>query len=152
MALLIRQLDSIEDINVFLRGGIQGRVKLGKDLFDLNGKTLIFTGPAVTVTFATTPAAAQVPLSVSAMLGQLNTQLTGNYVARIVRGRLVVVDSTGALATVLANTGTANAALGFVTDVATTGVVYAPASGAAPRLISIDPLATSAAYLITTDE
>ena len=145
MALFIHKFGSREEAELFLQGGIIGGTSLvgvgeplgGKNLF-LHGKTLTFTGASTsTVTFAATPANAQVGLRIDEVISQIKTQTSNGVLPKIFNGRLALRDAgVPAAALGLANTSTALADLGFVAATAVTGILYGPPDGTAPRLIN----------------
>jgi hypothetical protein len=131
MALFIRKMGEIEEVNAFLRAGIVGGFNLAKagKIYELDGKTIVLTTPAVTVTFATTPSAPQVGLTFKEILAQINAASAG--LARAMNGRLhLELPVPGPL---VCTGGTALAQLGFDPTGFTTVLVAAP-GGAAPTL------------------
>jgi len=153
MALRVRKVAEQEELNTLLRGGITGGRKLLSGIFGLDGVTLVFSSPAATVTFATTPSSSQVALSAKEILDQINAvgALSG-YAHTDQAGKLVIEDPAGATAVVLGNTGTANAALGF-SDGGATGVVFGGPGSGAPEVIALSPDAQgSGTFILLTDE
>jgi hypothetical protein len=152
-ALKARKFIDLTEVNNFLRGGVIG----GKDLksggvFGLGGKTLVFTSPSATVTFATAHNSSQEVLTLKDILAQINAvgALTGY--AKSGEGHIFLEDPAGSTKVVLSNTGTANALLGFDPD-GVSGIVFAAPGGTPPALISVDPLSLSGGgYVVTTVE
>lgn len=154
MALRIRKIAELEEVNSFIRGGIIGGRDIRRGVYGLDGLTLIFTSPAATVTFATTPASPQIALSATEILTQINAvgALTG-WARCDSAGKLVIEDPLGATAAVLADTGTANTLFGFNDDDPTTGVVYGAPGAGAPEVVSLSMDAQgSGTYILLTDE
>lgn len=131
----------IAEVNLFLVGGIRGGIPI--DGFAQNiasgngtavapvlvGKTLIFTTPAKTVTFA----AGADPggrLTAKEIVAQILA--VGGLAVTLFEGRLFISEASPSTGTVLSNTGTANALLGFDTAVASSGKVYGTPFGGAP--------------------
>lgn len=151
MPLLIRKFAELQMINTLLRGGIRGGRLIDSGIYGLDGQTLVFTAPAITITFATTPSGEQQVLTRKEILDQINTGALDGW-AKFADGLLTVVDPAGATAVDLANTSTALAAFGFDADGAT-GVVYAAPGGAAPALVSVGlESLSSSTYLVATEE
>ena len=154
-ALRLRKFGSFEDLELFLRGGIQsGSVPnagptspLGV-VYELNTKTLIFTTPATTVTFADTTNAG---LSLRQIIDQINANgtFTATCVAKAVKGRIQIVQKTPAAGIVMTG-GTACAQLGF--PASESGTFYNPPSGAAPRMLSIETFGPSESLMLLVTE
>ena len=129
----IRQFQDVSEFEDFVNGGIRsGGTAMSSSadkILGLHGKTLIFTTPAVTVTFAD---AAGTGLSMVDIAAQIAAAAT---VKPKLRGQRVVAiwNSTDGQPCVLGSTGTANNLFGFSTTVATTGKIYNAPSGAKPR-------------------
>ena len=117
----------------------------------LFGKTLIFTTPAVTVTFVL-PASGEDIYPFLEVKSQIETQAPLLLVAKQM-GQMLITRKAPVVGTnvALGFTGTANSILGFSTTVATTGTAYAPPNGVAPRLISYHQL-DDAMLQVITDE
>lgn len=152
MPLLVRKFAELQQINTLLRGGIRGGRVIDKGIYGLDGATLVFSAPAATVTFATTPSGEQQALSRKQILDQINAVVGLVGWAKFADGKLVIEDPAGAVAVVLANTSTALAAFGFDKDGAT-GVVYAAPGGAAPALVGVSlETLSSSTYVVVTEE
>lgn len=152
MALRFRKFPSVDDLSLLLRGHILGGVDILRSpgALYLHGKTLIFTTPSATVTFAASPASAQVPLTVAQVIAQVEAQATGVSV-NINRGAIELYMTTpGAIA--LNSTGTANGQLGFDSATPTTGAPFNAPGGSAPALVQIVTDGGSNAYMVVTDE
>lgn len=148
MALLARKIGDLEELNVYLRGGLVGAAELKAPVYGLDGLTLILTTPAATVTFDTDPEGAQQPLSLVEIVEQINAQAAGY--AGVYKGRLRLMDPAATTGVTVGN-GTANTILGFVNTQA--GVPYAAPGNTAPALVSVSPMQGSGAgYLVVTDE
>jgi len=152
MALKVHKIVSIEGVNRFLVGGIQGGVDIRKDYASLYlaGKTLITTTPSHTITFAGTPGA-QVRFKPADVLAAISAGTGGAVIGKWLDGRLVLTATAGVT---LAATGTANAQLGFSPDTPTVGTVYAPPDGVAPRVINVGPgdSGHDGTFLVLTEE
>jgi hypothetical protein len=152
MALLVRKVGDLIELNVLLRGGIFSGREIKAALYGLDGKTLVFTTPAATVTFDTNPEGSQQSLSLQDIVEQINATVGLTGYAKAFKSRIQLQKPTGNAAVVLSGTGTANALLGFG-DSTVTGVVYAAPGGSAPALVSIESIQqTGAGYLVTTNE
>lgn len=112
MPLLVRKFAELSTVNNLLRGGIRGGRIIKQGVYGLDGETLVFTSPAVTVTFATTLPGEQQVLSRKEILDQINAVVGLVGWAKFVDNQLVIVDPAGAVAVVLSS-GTALAAFGF---------------------------------------
>ena len=150
MALLVRKVAELAEVNALLRGGLIGGIDLRKSTYNLDGKTLIFTTPAVTVTFDTNPEGAQQPLSLKQILTQINATVGLVGWANAIEGRLKFEDPNAAAGIAMGN-GTANAILGFKDK--QEGTVYGAPGGSAPALVSVDALQNvGGGYLMVTNE
>jgi hypothetical protein len=90
-----RKFATLEELNIHLQGGFIGDKDLvNLDIFDIDGKTLVFTTPSATVTFDTDPEGAGVPLSVQDIISQIDTQTTNVVKPRVFKGRLVIIEGT----------------------------------------------------------
>lgn len=155
MALKVRKIAEIEELNTFLRGGIIGGRDIRRGILGLiDGKTLVFLAPAVTITFATTPSGEQVGLTVKEILTQLNTGALTGFAKIDSAGRVVIEDPAGATAVVLdVSVSTGEGLFGFGGAVDHAGTVYGTPGSGAPELVSVDSDGLgSGTYLVTTDE
>lgn len=144
----VRLINTAEEINIFLHGGIVGGTRLSMPIYMLHNKTLVFTAPvAVTVTFNS--GGDQVPLSLSQVINQINLTAGLAGVARAFDSKLHLEEPAPTLGVSIANTSTAAPLLGFG-DSGRTGDVINPFDGTAPRLLSIvtPPTARSAYALV----
>jgi hypothetical protein len=152
MALFVYKVGGFEELETFLQGGIVGGASdlAGKQLF-LHGKTLVLTSPASeTVTFASTPTNAQVPISLKDVIAQIAAQssIKARYVGK--RFHLLHDASPSTTAVVISGTSTALEILGFNSG---SGKFYNPPSGAAPRLISFEPSSNGdGSFTVVTEE
>jgi hypothetical protein len=169
MPLLIRKFSNLDAANILLRGGIIG----GRDIVSaasrggatltgsspqasaqsalyLHGLTLIFTTPNETVTFASSPTNAQVPITLATAIAQIHAQTTG-IKAQLIDGRMAFVDEDASAIVALSDAGTANAIFGYG-NTAVSGVLYGAPGEAAPALVSASAVANSNTYLVVTDE
>lgn len=152
MALNFRKFSSMDEASLLLKGHIIGGVDLTKNsssLF-LHGRTLIFNTPSATVTFAASPAAAQVPLTVQQVITQIEAQASG-VAAKLYKGCLELYMATpGAIS--LDSLGTANALLGFSRDSDSANAPYNVPGGSAPALVQIVPDLSSNSFVVITDD
>lgn len=149
MALSLKKMGGLEDVNVFMRGGHVGGKDLRRGVFGLHGKTLIFTTPAGTVTFATPNASLQEALTATQIVAQINAVHAG-MAKTDQKGRLVLEKDppVGIAATALS---TALPLLGFG-DSALAGTVYNP-PGTPPSVESITPAhTTDGVFYLLLDE
>ena len=164
--IVVRSIPNLVDLNVFLQGGIIGGKSLksavspsgapavNEGLFKLDGKTLIFTAPASeTVTFASTNATEQEPMTLQQIKTQVEAQTTGVLVRWTTDRRLILIQTVpGALGVTVTAAGTANPFLGFSTGVATDGTFYNSNGVTSPFLISVSSEFQSGSYIVTTEE
>lgn len=152
MAIVARKFASLADLNAYLGGRLRGSTNLmrsGESLY-LHGLTLIFTTPAETVTFAATPAVAQVPLTIQEVKTQIEAQTTG-VVVGFVNGALELYMSTpGAIG--IDKDGTANALLGFDNSADRAATPVSEPGGAAPAFVALSPESGSNSYILTTED
>lgn len=158
-ALYARKFGTLEEVNTFLRGGIKGGAPLTLQpsgpvgaqtlaVFGLHGKTLVFNAPAGTVTFADATSSG---LTLDAIALQIKTAIAALAV-RFDSRRVVLEYATPGTAVNLDNTGTANALFGFDTAADTVGKVFAPYTGSAPRLLSLQPWGQMDGVVAVTEE
>lgn len=132
MALKILRFDDTNTAQHALNGGISGGAQItGGRIMGLHGKTLIFNTPAGTVTFSDPTGAGLSPDDIQTQIQAVHAGL----VAQFYRGYLRIIEATPTSGVVLDTDGTANVVFGFGNKVDTTGIVYAPYDGAAPRLL-----------------
>lgn len=149
-ALVSRRFNTVEELNVFLHGGlIGGPVFNDPKVFGLHGKTLVFNAPAgITVTFADPTEAG---LDLEAIVTQIKAgavALTARYLNR----RLVMEYATPGTAVNLDATGSANFKFGFDATVDTVGTFYHAWDGAAPRLVELSHDGTPYSMIAVTEE
>lgn len=155
-ALKVRKFGSHNEVEFFLRGGLRSGALpssgpvVDETIYGLNGKTLVFTTPAATVTFSVT-GGDQAGLSLKDVIAQIQAALGGSYVVGVQNRSLIVTAVTPGVI-VLSKNGTANPILGFDTTTDTTTKKYAAPTDAAPRLISIDTFGPSESVLLVTTE
>jgi len=133
--LKILQFGNLRRVGFVLNGGIAGGKRVinsGGKVLGLNGKTLIFTTPAGTVTFSDTGGTG---LSMADIIAEIvGTGGLSGLKPGFSDGYLNVIETTPTNGVVLAGTGTANAAFGFGKSTVT-GLVYDPPGGSAPRMV-----------------
>jgi hypothetical protein len=147
-ALYARKFGTLEAVNTFLRGGIKGGAELSPTVFGLHGKTLVFNAPSGTVTFADATGAG---LTLDAIATQIKAAIA-TLAVRFDSRHVVLEYATPGTAVNLDNTGTANAAFGFDTAADTVGKVFAPYTGSAPRLLSLQPWGQMDGVVTVTEE
>ncbi len=151
MVLDIKKFSGLDSLSSFLKGRLRGTSDLVKNTaaLYLHGKTLIFATPAETVTFAASPAAAQVPLTLAQVKTQIEAQTTGVSVGFVQGAIELYMTTPGTL--VLDKDGTANAYLGFSSVADSTVKPINPSGGAAPKFVSLVPEPGAGTYLLVTD-
>lgn len=144
MPLKVMNFSKPYEMELALTGGVQGGrsvVSIERKIQGLHGLTLLVN--AATVTFSdptgTGLTLAQVKQAIDTAASVTSTYVDGKLTLR----------RTGAV-TVL-KTGTANPIFGFSTDADTVGVVYAPPTGSAPRLLFITPSPSSDSLVVTVE-
>lgn len=153
MPLVARKFGKLADVNAFFIGKLVGGVNIFKDAGSLylHGLTLVFTTPAATVTFAASPAVAQVPLTPAQVKSQIETQTTNGVLVSFRDGCLELIAApSGTL--VLGAAGTANSKLGFMSGAASTAKPVTAPGGAAPSLVSLSPDTGSNGYILVVSE
>lgn len=151
MPLVIRKFQGLKALNLFMTGKIRGGVDLSKSIggLFLHGRTLVFNTPAGTVTFASSPASAQVPITLKEALTQIE--------AAVATVKTEVVDNNLVLSTAtpgpidLDLTGTANSIFGFDTAADTTATPVNPSAGAVPKFVSL-VAGDGGSYLLVTED
>ncbi len=130
--LKLREIEGQDWLNLWMSGGVRAGKNLLEPIWDLDGKTLVFSVPsAATVTFA---AVSGKPMAASEIVSQISAQAPD--VAPYLRdGRLILSSSTGVT---IEGGGTANAALGLPPG-GVSAAPYNPPDGVAPRVLSVDP-------------
>jgi len=142
MALIVYKLHP-QQLQHFLQGALLGAKVEGQRGLELSfeglfNKTLIFTDPLVTITFAL-PASGLDVYPFQEIKTQIETQAPLLFVTKL-WGQLVLNRKVVTTGVNLNNLGTANSILGFGTTAPTIGTVYASPSGVAPRLITTEQL------------
>ncbi len=150
MALRVYKLGSFEEFQTFLQGGIVGGTDLANKKLYLHGKTLIFTSPsAETVTFAASPASAQVPIMLKEVIAQIAAQSVVK--AKYAGGKLHLLhDLSAPTSKVTISGGTALGDLGLG---AGSGTLYGPPDGSAPRLVTFEPSSNGdGSFIVVTQD
>lgn len=151
MALKVIKIAELAEVNAFLRAGIIGGIDLRRGgIYGLGAKTMVFTTPAVTVTFSTPNDHPQEKLTLKEIVDQINATALPAGTARALNGQLhLELPTPGPLVT---SGGTALALLGLPSGGFTTELIN-PAGGATPTLESIftTPL-SGATYVLVIDE
>jgi len=151
-ALYTRKFGKLEDMQLFLQGGIRGGkkvVQLDGKVFGLHGKTLVFNTPTGTVTFADATNAGLTYKQIVDEIAADVTTVVGRFDGD---GRLTILDADLSGPIDLDVTGTANKALGFSTVNDTVGTLYAAPDGSAPRLVTMGGNSQGDGYHVVTEE
>jgi len=149
--LTIRRKKSEFDANLFLQGGIRFPLpyKGNELLYGLHGKTLIFTAPAVTVTFADASGSG---LRIAEVMAQIIADSVDVLRCSLRDGILYVKQTTPTAGVVLGSAGTANAYFSIASGIVLTGTFYNPPDGAAPRLVSFADTGIMDGFTLLTEE
>lgn len=154
MALRIREFNTLQDMELFLRGGVRGGKRLAGRVQNLHNKTLIFVQPAAaTVTFDETAGAA-------GFSGGLTPQEIRDQIVDVVAtvvpfyrdGLLNLVEAVPTNGVTIDKDGSANALLGFGSGTDAAGVVVSPQGGTAPTLEETGRKSTNDGYYAVIDE
>jgi hypothetical protein len=153
-AIRLRKFGSLDLAEIFLRGAILSGPLAEEGpantiVYGLDTKTLIFTTPSHTVTFADSSMAG---LHIGDIAGQIQTVLGGSYQVRILQRHLVITEVAPTTGITLSHTGTANAKLGFDSNNDSVGTVFAAPDGTAPRLIEVSTFGVSENLIMLTTE
>jgi hypothetical protein len=150
MALRIKKMAELEEVNTFLRGGHIGGKSLKGGLYGLDGKTLVFTTPVGTVTFATPNNSQQESLSLRDIMDQINAVHTG--MAHTGQGGKLFLEMPTPAGIVATSASSALALLGF-DKAGLSGTVYNPPAGATPALrqLAATPLGAGS-FILLLDE
>lgn len=148
--IIVRAFQDLTELNVFLQGGVIGGRSLrsavssagdpsvNEGIYRLDGKTLIFNSPASeTVTFASTNAIQQEPMTLQQVKTQIEAQTTGVVVRWTKGGRLLLIEVTPASSVTIDEAGTANSLLGFDTSGDTVGAFVNSDGSTSPFIISL---------------
>jgi hypothetical protein len=154
----VRKFLRLDDVQFFLNGAIVGGsfnrsgvsgiggTPMPLGLVGLIGKTLVFTAPAITVTFTTAdgvggsaePGVGTNPDKYTLFFKDIKLQIEAAAATLLVIAdgdqKLIIVEKTPTSGVTLNKTGTANSVLGFDNQNPTAGKVYTPAevNNAAP--------------------
>lgn len=132
----------------FLNGGICGGRQLpGGKILGLHGLTLIFNTPSATVTFSD-------PTGVGLSVQDIATQITtvaSTLKVGYYNGYMRIIEISPSGGVVLDSAGTANTIFGFSAAADTTGTVYAPPDGDAPRLVDFESSARMDGFAIVVE-
>lgn len=141
---------NLKELELFVQGALVGGVQIPvAGIFELNGKTLIFTSPgAATVTFVSTPAGSQIPISFQDIKSQIETAIPA-VLALMYDRRLVLIESAPSSGVAITGAGTANAKFGFGDDSAA-GSVLNPGPAVAPYFLQLIP--TDDGFVLLTEE
>jgi len=134
-ALKFRKFRNIETANLLLNGALEGG-NIGPAVDDIVGTTITFTSPAGTKTF-TQGAQFQGRLTFAEIKTQLEAAIATLVVLQL-DGKIIFKQTSGAAVTLAAVNETGRAKLGLPNNEALSGKVYAPSSGAAPRVMQFE--------------
>ena len=148
-----RKFGTLEELEIFLQGGVIGGVDLfkrstapgGQGLWGLVGATIVFTTPAATVTFTGTET-----LSVQDVISQIGTQTTSAVQPRLYRGRLVLIEASPSAGLVATSASTALPLLGFGDGGFSTSLINSDGS-TSPYLITVQHTNDNF-YFLATEE
>ena len=151
--LAIYEFDVLKDMELFLQGGISGgkdvRNQQGGVIFGLHNRTLIFTTPVATVTFADPTGAGLTTQQVTAQIVAASATLRSFWR----EGRLHLLRTPGTnAAVVLSAAGTANSLFGFSNSAAATGTYYNGPSGATPRVVETNNKSRLDGYYVIVEQ
>lgn len=150
MALRIREFTTLQEAQFFLRGGVRGGKPLAGRVYNIVGRTLIFSSPSsVTVTFVA--GADSSGLTVREIQDQIVAAIAAVKPGLMDKG-LALEEVTPASGVAITGAGTANPLFGFKTGAATVGTVINPPGGAQPALTELRPKATNDGYFAVIDE
>lgn len=132
-ALKFKKFRNIETANLLLNGALEGG-SVGGGVDNLVGKAITFTSPAGTKTF-TQGGQYQGRLSFAEIKSQLEAAMATLVVLQL-DGKIIFKHATpGTVVSLGAVNEGARALLGLPNNEAISGKVYAPSSGAAPRVM-----------------
>ena len=123
-------------LNHFLQGGILGGRVVGRTFYRIHGKTLIFTNPIGTVTFAAPGGSQEVPLTIQDIKAQIELAIVTLRVT-YVEGYLGINRAIPSVGVVLSAAGTANTILGFSDSAVTTGKFFNQPGGGVPEFVTL---------------
>jgi len=151
MALHIKKVSGLEELEIFLRGGVVGSTPI-TGVYGLNGKTLITSKPnSKTLTFETPNESSQDMLTLAEIIRQINEGLDENVVtAKALKGAIVLMEATPSTGVTVDADGTANALLGLDSTNDTVGKVHTPLGGTKPNLVLFQAEFNN--YVVITDE
>lgn len=135
-ALKFRKYRNIETANLLLNGALEGGA-VGPGVDNIVGKTITFTAPAGTKTF-TQGTQYQGRLTFAEIKSQLEGAIANLRVLQL-DGKIVFRHASGTAVTLAAVNESGRVPLGLPNNEALAGVVYAPSSGVAPRVMQFQP-------------
>jgi hypothetical protein len=150
--LVIRKLQGIDRVQMFLQGAIFGGTNITRGVNGLVGQTLTFGTPAGSCTFAAgaDPNGVLRPLEIITQIMAVVALATLSV--RLLDGKIVFIEKVPALGVALGGAvQPAKAILGFELDSTLAGTFYNPPGGGSPELVTMysDP---SGAHIIVTEE
>lgn len=151
-SLKVRKFANPAEATLLLSGAIAFPVPRRGDekVFNLHGKTLVFTAPSATVTFTD---ATNAGMSLKAIAAEINSDSTNTIKAQFVGDTMYLVQpSPSAAVNLNLATSTAAADLGMKTSGTIVGKFYAPPDGTAPRFVALAPSPQGDSIVVVTEE
>ena len=152
-ALKTRIIENVQLLDLTLRGGIAAGSQVKSPIYGLHSLKLVFTAPAVTVTFSDPSGAG---LTYQQVVAQIKAAIA-TMAPRFSDGRLLLEMTTPSA--IVLNTQQAQSTAAITFGIATTagastlsGTLYAPPDGVAPRLVNISPSSQMDSIILVTEE
>jgi hypothetical protein len=144
------QVQDLVSVDLLLNGALKlpKRWKAGDRFFGLDGRTLVFTAPAGTVTFADPTAEG---LTVAQMSAQIMAAISTISLLQN-RGDLWLVHKVSGAVDLVGThaTSTASDTLGFADEASVSGTAYNPPDGVAPKLVQV--VSHGGGFALVTEE
>jgi hypothetical protein len=151
MAIVVKKFTNVQELNDHLVGVIVGGVDVRRGVYDLQGKTLIFTSPSsTTVTFSKAGGTSQTLFTIQDIKGQIEAQL-GAVTVKFKDGMVIIVEDTPASGVSITALGTANGILGFGNVIATSGKFYGAVIASPPAFVDLAVGPGGELYLTTVE-
>ena len=152
-ALKTRIVQNVQLLDLMLRGGFAAGSQVKAPIYGLHGLKLVFTAPAVTVTFSDPTGAGLTHQQVVAQIKAAAAALA----PRFVDGQLMLeaVTPTALTLNTQETQSTAARAFGIATTTGAStlsGTLYAAPDGSAPRLVNISPSSQMDSIILVTEE
>jgi hypothetical protein len=148
--LQMQSFDTIEDVNFFLQGGVNGgplTLQQGGTVPGLNGLQLIFTAPAAVVTFVDNTGVGLSAAQIAAQIVAVNAAIRPSFRNNV--WRFSAPSSSAGVK--ISKTGTANAVFGFSDSLDTVGTFFNSLVGAVPRLVEVGSKARLDGYFVVVE-